>query len=303
MNIRNLLRSFFATRQKSLLHVKVSVVLLCLILSCTTTKQEDPFRMDNLIPWSIVAFDSKERNYIERIEMLKDLNFTKFAFAGREQHLVTMEQELKLAKSEGIEITSVWLWLNDDLDQPGKLKPLNERIFKTLKDQKLETQIWVGFHQNYFEGLSDEDALTKALKIFSYVAERAEAQGCRVGLYNHGGWSGEPENMLEIIESLPQYNLGIVYNFHHGHTQIDRYPQLLDKMMPYLWCVNLNGMNKDGPKILGIGKGTEEKRMIQLLLDKNYAGPFGILGHEKEADTKEILIANLNGLQNLFNEN
>jgi len=49
-----------------------------------------------------------------------------------------------------------------------------------------------------------------------------------------------------------------VYNFHHGHHQIDKFPALLEMMKPYLWTVNLNGMKRDGPKILDIGAGDLE---------------------------------------------
>ena len=40
-------------------------------------------------------------------------------------------------------------------------------------------------------------------------------------------------------------NVGIVYNFHHGHDHIDRFPKLLIKMAPYLRTICLNGMEKE----------------------------------------------------------
>ncbi|MCD6543561.1 MAG: hypothetical protein J7K34_03540, partial [Flavobacteriaceae bacterium] len=74
----------------------------------------------------------------------------------------------------------------------------------------------------------------------------------------------------------------------------------IKKMKPYLWCVNLNGIKKDGPKIITIGEGDMEKEMIQQVLDMGYKGPFGILGHVKGGDAKVILKDNLDGLQTLF---
>ena len=32
------------------------------------------------------------------------------------------------------------------------------------------------------------------------IAEEAAKIGCKVGLYNHGGWFGEPENQIAIIK-------------------------------------------------------------------------------------------------------
>ena len=60
-------------------------------------------------------------------------------------------------------------------------------------------------------------------------------------------------------------DVGIVYNFHHAHLQIKEFPQLLQKMLPYLNTVNLNGMKVEGPKIMTIGDGNEEQEMLKTL--------------------------------------
>ena len=74
-------------------------------------------------------------------------------------------------------------------------------------------------------------------------------------------------------------------------------------MAPYLLCVNLNGMNSDAqPKILPIGQGPFEKSMIKILRQSSYRGPIGIIDHRTELDTKESLVENLLGLENLLSE-
>ena len=72
-------------------------------------------------------------------------------------------------------------------------------------------------------------------------------------------------------------------------------------MMPYLWAVNLNGMKPEGPKILPIGEGTKEKEMIEILKKNGYNGPWGILGHRTEADVKNVLERNIEGLEKTMN--
>ena len=263
-------------------------------------KTYSQFKIENLIPWSIVAFDSLERSPAERIAMVKDLGFSQYAFGGREKHIATMEQEIRLAKKENIKISAVWLYMNPAKDKPGQLKPMSEKVFQSLESTGLETQIWVGFAPNYFDGLSQEESLKKATDMISYLSERAEKIGCKIGLYNHGGWYGNPENLLAIINSLSQYEIGIVYNFHHAHSQLDTYEENIKLMLPHLWCVSLNGMKAGGPKIISIGKGDLEKGMIQSLLDISYQGPFAILGHVKGGDPAIILKENYEGLQKLF---
>ncbi len=283
----------------------VFIVLFTLVVSCgiqkkQTTENTDLFSKDNLIPWSIVGFDVKERSPLERLEMLERLGYKHYAYGHRVKHLPTMQQEWELAKEKGISIKAVWLYVNLSKEQPNALREQNEAVFRNLEAVGLKTQIWVGLDPKYFEELDDETALKEATKIIKYLAERAEELGCKVALYNHGGWYGKPDNQLRIIKALPNQNLGIVFNFHHAHDALAEYSENIKKLFPYLWCVNLNGMKAEGPKIITIGDGNLEKDMIQQLLDLNYKGPFGILGHVKGGDPEVILEENLTGLYRLF---
>lgn len=275
----------------------LSAILLILIFSCH--KAEDPFRVENLIPWSIVAFDKLERSPSERVAMIKNLGFSQYAFGGRKKHVETMKEELNLARDEGIEISAVWLYINNK-DTLLNLKLANEMVFESLKDTGLSTQIWIGIDAEYFGGLTQSESLKKAHDMISYLSKRAQKVSCKIALYNHGGWFGEPENQLEIIKRLPQHDIGIIYNFHHAHEQLDKYQSIIKKIQPFLWCVNLNGMKKDGPKIIPIGEGNLEKEMINLLVKSGYKGPFGVLGHVKSEDVEFTLKKNLKGLQALF---
>ena len=73
-----------------------------------------------------------------------------------------------------------------------------------------------------------------AVKILRPIAAETAKIDCRLALYNHGNWFGEPENQLAVIEALKQPNVGIVYNQHHGHDHVKRFPLLLKKMLPHL---------------------------------------------------------------------
>ena len=95
-------------------------------------------------------------------------------------------------------------------------------------------------------------------------------------------------------------NIGIVYNIHHGHEHLDRFPSLFAAMQPYLLTVNLNGMTAEGPKILTLGAGDLELEMLDLIANSGYSNPVGILDHQSERDSLEVLEENLAGLQTLL---
>jgi len=48
---------------------------------------------------------------------------------------------------------------------------------------------------------------------------------------------------------------------------------------------------------MDIGKGDYELHMIQSLLNEEYKGPWGILGHVKTEDVRLVLERNLRGLE------
>lgn len=285
-----------------------SLVVMGLLMACTSSESNAPesmeestaastdvLRMDNLFAWCVVPFDSLERSPEARIQMLKELGFPAYAYDWRVKHLDETARELQLARAEGVEPFAVWMWMDPASNQPGQLSAEHERLLEILADIQWSGQIWVGFPANYFEGMDDAQAVAAGAEMVAYLDERAQELDADIALYNHGAWFGEPANQVKVIEALPDRDIGIIYNFHHAHEQLDRFEAIVEVMLPYLWAVNLNGMRAEGPKILPLGQGNREWDMLDAIIEAGFEGPFGILGHVEEADVKEILTANLEG--------
>jgi len=256
--------------------------------------------MDNYFAWCIVPFDNQHRTPEQRIAMLKAIGFTSYAYDWRQKHLPEMAHELELAQENGIHVHAIWMWI-DAADAVGSLSANNEEIFRIIEASGTKTQLWIGISPNWLEGRSDVESMIKSREMLGYLSERAMPLECKIGLYNHGGWFGDPLNQVKLIKQLPDHNLGIIFNFHHAHELLDDFPALVDAMMPYLWAVNLNGMRAEGPKILPIGKGDLEKGMIEVLEQKGFKGPYGLLGHIEDEDVKIVLERNLEGLKKIRN--
>jgi len=255
--------------------------------------------MSDTYPWCIVAYDSLERSPVQRIRMLKDLGFTKYAYDWRDRHLPDTSHEFELAQENDIEIISIWLWLNAKRDQVDQLSEANKKMIHIVEELHLETTFWLGLSPNYFEGLDEDESLKLGIQIVDWVADKANELGCKVALYNHSGWFADPYNQIKIIEALPEYELTMVYNFHHAHDSLEKYEKIMEDIMPYLAAVNLNGMEVKGEKILAIGRGDHEKGMIEALMKSGFKGPWGIMGHVENADVRKILEKNLEGLKAL----
>lgn len=267
-----------------------------------SSKSSDLFAQKNLVAWCIVPFDSKNRSPEERIAMLKRLNFSQYAYDWRHQHLDSFAEEIKLAGKNKIRILAVWLWIDRNSDSPGKLSDDNERLLKILTDEGLKTQLWVGFNNNYFDLENDEARIKAGADMVKYLRTRTQAMSTSIGLYNHGDWFGEPDNQIQIVKQVNDPGVGIIYNFHHAHQQVDKFPELLKRISHWLWCVNIDGMKKNGPQILPVGSGDQEAGMLKTLKASGYKGPIGILGHIETEDVEVVLKRNLDGLKALVKE-
>jgi sugar phosphate isomerase/epimerase len=147
-----------------------------------------------------------------------------------------------------------------------------------MRGPNLKTEFWVVMAG---KGKDQAEMIQTAAQRIEGIARKAQQANCTVALYNHGGWGGEPENQIAVIELLKTKgigNVGICYNLHHGHDHMKDFPAVLKKMLPYLWCLNLNGM-KQGTEILPLGQGEDDLGVLKAIVQSGYRGPIGILNH------------------------
>lgn len=265
--------------------------MLTFVIACLLAEPpKDLFRQDNLVAWCIVPFDSKDRGPAERVAMLKKLGIKRFAYDWRDKHLPTFETEAKLMIKDGIHLQAVWF--------PADLNKDAEQILDILKRNKIRTELWVSLDDP--KGADDAAKVKQAVAILKPLIQAATAADCSICLYNHGGWMGDPRNLLAIEKSLDTSKVGLVFNLHHGHAYLDNFPTVMKQLKPYLKCVTLNGMvprgDQQGKKILPIGAGTEDLKLLKIIQESGYTGPIAILGHVHEVDVEERLKDNLDGL-------
>ena len=155
------------------------------------------------------------------------------------------------------------------------------------------------------QGDTEAAFFASEVKRLREIAVAAQEAKCQVALYNHGGWFGIPENQLRLIDAIDLPNVGIVYNLHHAHDQIDRLKQILERIGPKLLALNINGMETDGDrvgkKILVIGQGNRDLECLRIIGESGFRGPIGILNHT-DLDARVRLTENLEGLDQLVQQ-
>ena len=245
------------------------------------------FSRDKLVAWCIVPFDGKNRGPAERAEMLRRLGMKRVAYDWRQKHVSEFEEEILQYKKHGLEYFAFW--------------GTHPRAFELFKKYDLHPQIWMMIQVP--KGKTQQDKIRNASTALLPLVRQTQQAGCKLGLYNHGGWSGEPQNLVAVCEFLRKHHnanhVGIVYNLHHAHDHISDFADVLHLMRPYLHCLNLNGMatNGDqvGKKILPLGTGEHDVRLMKVIARSGYTGPIGIIGHTQD-DVELRLADNLDGL-------
>ena len=253
------------------------------------------FARTNLAAWCIVPFDAKARGPEERAAMLEKLGFKLFAYDYRANHIPTFDAEMEALGRHHVRLLAWWF--------PWEMNDEARLILDVLRRHNLrDVQLWVSGGGQPTKSEAEQKARVEAEAArIRPIAAAAAGMGCSVALYNHGAWFGEPENQIAIIKLLKTQgctNIGIVYNLHHGHDHLDRFPELLKKMKPYLLALNLSGMTRDGEKlgnkIMPLGQGDLDLKLLRIIRDSGWHGPLGILNHTGE-DAQTRLQDNLDG--------
>jgi hypothetical protein len=258
------------------------------------------WEQDNLVAWSIVAFDAKKRGPEERAAMLERIGLRQYGFGFRRTDVPYFDAEVIAMQRHGIELVA-WLF-------PRTLDATALKALRVIERHGIRPQIWVTGGGTPTRSPEEQAGrLQSELDRIRPIVVAASLVNCKVGLYNHGGWFGEPENQLAMLRQLESEgfeNVGLVYNFHHGHDHIDRFAEIWPTIHPHVLALSINGMvkggDKTGKKIMYVGDGDQELAMLRTVDASGWKGPVCVLGHRTDEDAEVALLKNMAGLKKLL---
>lgn len=253
----------------------------------------DQLHPEKLLAWCIVPFDSHHRAPRARAEMLNRLGLKAYVYDWRQQHIPEFEEEIQEMLAHDIEIFGWWM--------PRQVDETCQTMLRLFARYRIKPQLWITYGDDPDASLSHAAIVLHYYELLAPLVDVAGEAGLHLGLYNHMHWFGEPEHELEILHKFKDNgrdNVGLVYNFHHGHAHIDRFPQVMEMIKPHLMCLNINGMDRRGMdwahKIVPLGQGECEIDMLRAVSRSGYTGPIGLLNHTQE-DSEMRLTDNLDG--------
>src|SRR5690606_1125994 len=124
---------------------------------------------------------------------LQRLGIRRIAYDWRREHVPQFDEELDAYERHGIALHAFWTPVDT-------ASPLSEAhwplVLDLLKRRRLQPELWTMLNNSLLDGVPEQSRPRRAAEILAPVARAAAECGCRLGLYNHGGWFGDPDNQL-----------------------------------------------------------------------------------------------------------
>lgn len=263
----------------------------------TASSPKALFARKNLTAWCVVPFDANKRGPEERAAMLQRLGFTRFAYDWREKDIPAFDAEVEAMKRHGVKIVA-WWFPTDPND------PVARTILEVCKRRRIHPQLWVmGGGSEAANPDEQAQRVDQEAARIRKIVEMARPYGCPVELYNHNNWFGRTDNEIAIIQRLKTYGItdvGMIYNFSHGHWDIDDFPAKWSRMKPYVVAINVTGMVRS-EALIPPAQGDYELEMLRVIRQSGWKGPVGLIA-EQGGDAEVTLSNGLLGLNWLGKE-
>jgi sugar phosphate isomerase/epimerase len=225
------------------------------------------------LPNSVFAYEFGDISPAQQAGFAREYGFAGTVF----DHARDIPERLRALDEAHLQL--FFLWLTVDISQ-GQIKyePGMEAAIEALQGRG--TVVWVAI-QGVDAGVGAEERTIQAVDRISDLASQANL---RVALYPHYGfYLARFKDVVRVAERVGRSNVGATFNLCHelrSGFEAD-FPQLLDKAIPRLYGVTINGADRLGRDwntlIQPLGRGDfDVGALVGRIVKAGYRGPFGI---------------------------
>jgi sugar phosphate isomerase/epimerase len=241
----------------------------------------------------------------KQVQLLKSLGYDGMEKKG----IDGFSETLDALDKHGLKLYT--MYLNIDLDD--EKQPYDKRlkeVFKRLEGR--ETMPWFYITSKLYKPSSEEnDAI--AVPILQEIADMADEYGVKVMIYPHVNfWVDNVQDAIRVAEKVNRRNLGITFNLCHfladqGTNADKAFIPMVEKAMPYLFAISLNGADKPTEAIMQsnnlwqhfiqpLGQGNyNTHQYLNAFIERGFEGPVGLqcysIKEEKPVHLKKSMTA------------
>jgi sugar phosphate isomerase/epimerase len=227
-------------------------------------------------PFCIDWHDARKRTFTQQATMLKELGYDGVGHIWLDR----VAERIESLDKVGLELYQITMTV--DLT-PGK--PAYDSRFKDVlalvKGRNVQFDLLIGGGKPSDSALDD-----RAVAILREMSDLARAAGAQILLYPHvSNWIERIEDAIRVAEKVDRPNVGVMFNLCHW-LRVDPsrdYRSLLERAMPRLWAVSINGADIQNDKpgwdhyIQPLDRGSFDVAVFLKTLDElGYKGPIGL---------------------------
>jgi sugar phosphate isomerase/epimerase len=227
------------------------------------------------LPNPIFAYEFGDISAKQQVNFAREYGFDGTVF----DHAQQIPERLRAVDEAHLQL--FFLWLTVDISN-GQIKyePGTEAAIQALKGRG--TVVWLAIQGN--DAGAGAGAEKRAIQAVARISNLASQSNLRVALYPHYGfYLARFRDVVRIAERVQRSNVGVTFNLcHELRSGLDpEFPQLLEKAIPRLSGVTLNGADRQGldwnTLIQPLGRGDYDVTgLVRTITGAGYRGPFGI---------------------------
>ena len=221
------------------------------------------------LPNSVFAYEFGDISPEQQAGFAREYGFAGTVF----DHARQIPERLRALDEAHLQL--FFLWLTVDISH-GQIKyePEMESAIEALRGRG--TVVWVA--------IQGDGAEEQAIQAVDRISDLASQANLRVALYPHYGfYLARFRDVVRVAERAGRSNVGVTFNLcHELRSGFDpEFPQLLDKAIPRLYGVTINGADRQGRDwgtlIQPLGRGDYDVTgLVRSITKAGYRGPFGI---------------------------
>lgn len=238
---------------------------------CIALANLDASGFDSGLPNSVFAYEFGDISPTAQAGFARDYGFAGTVF----DHTVQIPERLRALDEAHLQL--FFLWLTVDISH-GQIKyePEMEAAIEALRGRG--TVVWIAIQGG------EAGAEERTIEAVDRISDLASRANLRVALYPHYGfYLARFRDVVRVAERVGRSNVGVTFNLcHELRSGIEpELPQLLDKAIPRLYGVTVNGADQKGRDwntlIQPLGRGDYDVTgLVRGITKAGYRGPFGI---------------------------
>ncbi len=241
-------------------------------------------------PFCIDWHDARKRSPAEQAPMLKELGYDGVGHIW----LDGVEERLRTLDAVGLRLFQITMVVDLAPGKPAYDAARMREVLGVVKGRKMQFALLVNGRKP-----SDPSVDPEAVGVLRGLSDLGKGTDAQFLLYPHqGSWVERIEDSIRVADLVDRANVGVMFNVCHWlrvDSSRDCRP-LLEKAMPRLWAVSINGADIRDEKpgwdryIQPLGQGSfDMAAFLGALRDLGYRGPVGLQCYGIGGDVREHL--------------